>query len=137
MHFYSTENQRQQPLSSAGRSRRRAVSVSVCALLAIAGCSQQADELELNPRAWAPPTVAREWSPAGSQMRVSSATEVAALSERPSSGTGAHIWIDRVDKFCAREKSGNAERVGVGPRRGGGSGQSACLFLSYGQRAER
>src|SRR5271156_3823167 len=99
MHSYSTDRQRLP--STAVRIARRLLFPGICAFLAITGCTQHADELELNPRAWAPPAVEREWSPApGSPAKVGSAAEVAALSDMPSSDRSRPLGLTELINFA-------------------------------------
>jgi outer membrane protein len=59
------------------------------------------DEVELNPRAWAPPSAEREWAPAPhSRTLVGSATEVAALSDMPSSDLGRRFGLTELINFA-------------------------------------
>jgi len=107
MHFYSTDSQRAGPVPTAARVARHAFYVTICALFAIAGCTQHTNELELNPRAWAPPAVEREWTPApDSRALVGSATEVAALSDMPSSDQGRRLGLTELINFALASNPG-------------------------------
>ena len=67
----------------------------------MAGCTQPADRLELNPRAWAPPVVEREWAPApGARGLVGSAAQVAALSDMPSSDRDHTLGLSELIDFA-------------------------------------
>jgi outer membrane protein len=99
MHSYLTGNQK--PVSPSTLVLSARLWVSICAFLAIAGCTPQAGELELNPRAWAPPTVERVWSPAPhSRALVGSAAEVAALSDMRSPETGRSLGLTELINFA-------------------------------------
>src|SRR5260370_7635747 len=81
MHFYRTGSHR----SKASRIFRGALCASLSATVVLGGCAKYAEPLELNPGAWAPQAVQREWAPTPSQHGlVSSAAEAAMLSDRPS-----------------------------------------------------
>jgi len=80
MHLYRTDSQP----SKASRIFRRALCASLCATVVLGGCAKYAEPLELNPGAWAPQAVQREWVPAPAQHGlVGSAAEAAVLSDRP------------------------------------------------------
>lgn len=80
---------------------------SIGALIAMAGCSHPAAELELNPRAWAPPAVGREWVPArGSGEVVGSATAEAALSDLPALERGRRLGLDELIDFALARNPG-------------------------------
>src|SRR5258705_10424930 len=80
MHLYRTDSQP----SKASRIFRRALCASLCATVVLGGCAKYAEPLELNPGAWAPQAVQREWVPAPAQHGlVGSAAEAAALSDLP------------------------------------------------------
>jgi outer membrane protein len=107
MHFCLANSHRPRPLPTGALIARHAFYVGICTLLAIAGCTQPADELELNPRAWAPPAVEREWRPApGSRALVGSATEAAALSDMPSSNQGRTFGLDELIEFALGNNPG-------------------------------
>ena len=60
---------------------------SLCAIVVLGGCAKYAEQPELNPDAWAPQAVQREWAPApGQRALVVSAAEAAELSDHPPSG---------------------------------------------------
>jgi hypothetical protein len=100
MHYQSADSQTP-AAANAVRPARFAFYLSIFALLGIAGCVQYADELELNPRAWAPPAVEREWSPRqASRALTGSATEVAALSEMPSSDKGRRLGLTELINYA-------------------------------------
>jgi outer membrane protein TolC len=81
MHLYRTGSQP----SKAPRNLRGALRASLCAAVVLGGCAKYTEPLELNPSAWAPQAVQREWAPTVSQHGlVSSAAEAAMLSDRPS-----------------------------------------------------
>src|SRR5712671_6225814 len=80
MHLYRTDSQP----SKASPIFRRALCASLCATVVLGGCAKYAEPLELNPGAWAPQAVQREWVPAPAQHGlVGSAAEAAVLSDRP------------------------------------------------------
>jgi outer membrane protein len=98
MHFDSKDHQTQQ-------SRRLVVRISRCALYlclcGLIGCSQYADQPEVNPRAWAPPTIEREWSPPpAARPLVGSAAEVAALSDLPASDRNRRLGLGDLIAFA-------------------------------------
>src|SRR6266852_1642470 len=83
MYLYRTGSQP----SKASRIFRGALCASLCATLVLGGCAKYAEQLELNPGAWAPQAVQREWAPApGQHALVGSAAEAAVLSDQPPSG---------------------------------------------------
>src|ERR1700682_2006938 len=63
MRLYRTDSQP----SKASRIFRDALRASLCAIIALGGCAKYAEQLELNPGAWAPQAVQREWAPAPGQ----------------------------------------------------------------------
>ena len=70
--------------SKSSRVFRGALRASLCVAVALSGCSKSAQQLELNPDAWAPQAVQREWAPApGQHGLVVSAAEAAVLSDHP------------------------------------------------------
>ena len=78
MHFYRSDNQR----SKSSRVFRGALRAALCAIVALGGCAKSAEQIELNPGAWAPQAAQREWAPArGQNGRVGSAAEAAILSD--------------------------------------------------------
>ena len=84
-----------------------ALQVSICAVIALAGCTQHTEMLEVNPEGWAPPAVGREWAPVrGSGEVVGSATEVEALSDLPSSEQGRRIGLDELITFALARNPG-------------------------------
>ena len=88
MHFYRTDSQP----SKASRIFRGALRASLCAAVALGGCAKYAAQPELNPGAWAPQAVRREWTPApGQHGLVGSAAETAVLSDQPLSGHRAGL----------------------------------------------
>jgi outer membrane protein len=98
MHFYSKDHQTQQSQRIVATIVRRALYVCLCGLI---GCSQYADKLEVNPRAWAPPTVEREWSPPPAARKlVGSAAEVAALSDLPASDRNRALGLNDLIAFA-------------------------------------
>ena len=73
--------------SKTSRIFRGVLWASLCATVVLGGCAKYAEPLELNPRAWAPQAVQREWAPApGQHGLVASAAEAAVLSDQPASG---------------------------------------------------
>src|SRR5260370_38163998 len=83
MHFYRTYSHP----AEASRIFHGALRASFCAAVALGGCAKYAQQPELNPGAWAPQAVQREWAPAPGQYGlVGSAAEVAGLSDRPPNG---------------------------------------------------
>ncbi len=99
MHFYSTRSQT--PKTIAVRLASRFLCPGICALLAIGGCTRSAEQVELNPNAWAPPMVEREWSPPPkSRAMVGSATETVALSDMPSSERGRPLGLGELISFA-------------------------------------
>jgi len=87
MHLYRTDNHTSKPSRVASRTLRGALRVSLCAIITLGGCAKPAEQLELNPGAWAPQTVQREWAPApGQHGLVGSAAEAAVLSDQPPGG---------------------------------------------------
>ena len=83
MRLYRTDSQP----SKASRIFRDALRASLCAIIALGGCAKYAEQLELNPGAWAPQAVQREWAPApGQHALVGSAAEAAVLSDQPPGG---------------------------------------------------
>jgi outer membrane protein TolC len=83
MHLYRTAGQP----SKAPRIFRSALCASLTAAVVLGGCAKYAEPLELNPGAWAPQAVQREWARApGQNGLVSSAAEAAMLSYRPPAG---------------------------------------------------
>src|SRR5258708_30935726 len=84
MHLYRTDNHTSKLSRVASRTLRGALRVSLCAIVVLGGCAKYAEPLELNPGAWAPQAVQREWAPApGQHGLVGSAAEAAVLSDRP------------------------------------------------------
>src|SRR5260370_13587884 len=87
MHLYRTDNHTSKPSRVASRTLRGALRVSLCAIITLGGCAKPAEQLELNPGAWAPQTVQREWAPApGQHGLVGSAAEAAVPSGQPPGG---------------------------------------------------
>jgi outer membrane protein len=83
MHFYRTDNR----TSKASCIFRGALGGSLLATLALGGCAGYAEQPELNPGAWTPQAVQREWAPApGQAALVGSAAEAALLSDQPPGG---------------------------------------------------
>jgi hypothetical protein len=83
LHFYRTDDH----WSKLSRLFRGAVLAGLCAIVALGGCAKSAEQIELNPGAWAPQAAQREWAPAPSQHGlVGSAAEAAVLSDHPPSG---------------------------------------------------
>ena len=83
MHFYRTGSQP----SKASRIFRGALCASLSATVVLGGCAKYAEPIELNPGAWAPQAVQREWAPApGQHGLVGSAAEAAVLSDQPPGG---------------------------------------------------
>src|ERR1700736_5243908 len=83
MHLYRTDSQP----SKASRTFRGALRATLCATVALGGCAKYAAQPELNPGAWAPQAVQREWAPApGQHALVGSAAEAAVLSDQPPGG---------------------------------------------------
>jgi outer membrane protein len=83
MYLYRT---RSQP-SKASRVFRGALRASLCATILLGGCAKYTEPLELNPGAWAPQAVQREWAPAPEQHAlIASAAELAMLSDHPPNG---------------------------------------------------
>src|ERR1700682_3810741 len=83
MHLYRTHSQP----SKASRIFCSALRASLCAIVALGGCAKYAAQPELNPGAWAPQAVQREWAPApGQHALVGSAAEAAVLSDQPPGG---------------------------------------------------
>jgi outer membrane protein TolC len=98
MHFYSKDHQKQQSRRTVARIARHVVYVCLCGLI---GCSQFADKPEVNPRAWAPSTSEREWSPPpGARRLVGSAAEVAALSDLPASDRNRTLGLGDLIAFA-------------------------------------
>jgi outer membrane protein len=101
MHSYSTGGQRPVCLATVITTASRTLQVSICAAIALAGCARPAEVLELNPQAWAPPAAGREWMPVSrSGEVVGAATEVAALSDMPSSDRGRRLGLDELITFA-------------------------------------
>src|SRR5277367_230760 len=107
MHCYSTGNQRPVARATMLRIASSALQVSICAVIALAGCTQHTEMLEVNPEGWAPPAVGREWAPVrGSGEVVGSATEVEALSNLPSSEQGRRLGLDELITFALARNPG-------------------------------
>jgi outer membrane protein len=106
MHFYSRPNHTLNSSRAAVRRVAGALCACACAI-GLASCSQYADNPEVNPRAWAPATVQREWSPApGARKLVGSAAETAALSDMPSSYRNRPLGLtELIDFGLARNPS--------------------------------
>jgi outer membrane protein len=101
MHSYRTDDRRSKP----SRIFRRILHASLCASIALAGCAKSAEQIELNPDAWAPQAVQREWTPPpGHPALVGSAAEVAILSDHPSSGQPLGL-TDLIDYALANNPS--------------------------------
>jgi outer membrane protein len=99
MRLFSIHSQIPTPTASFGRHARGAF--WACILVALAGCSRYTNGPELNPHAWAPPTVEREWSPGPSERAlIGSAAEVAAVSDLPSSGRRHKLGLDELIEFA-------------------------------------
>jgi len=81
MHFYRIGSQTSSSSKGAERSVSRALAAAVLAPLALAGCSNFADQPELNPRRWAPAAVEREWSPPPDAKPLVASPAAAAMSE--------------------------------------------------------
>ncbi len=81
MHFYRIASQSSTPSGAAARIVRRALAVAVLAPFALLGCSNYADQPELNPRRWAPAAVEREWSPPPYAKPLVASPPAAAMSE--------------------------------------------------------
>jgi outer membrane protein TolC len=87
MHFYRTDSHPSKASRVASRIFRCAFRASLCAIVVLGGCAKYAEQPELNPDAWAPQAVQREWAPApGQRALVVSAAEAAELSDHPPSG---------------------------------------------------
>jgi outer membrane protein TolC len=87
MHLYRIDSHSSKASRAASRIFRGALGASLCATLALGGCARYAAQPELNPVAWAPQAVQREWTPApGQAALVGSASEAALLSDQPPSG---------------------------------------------------
>ena len=87
MHLYRTDNRASKSSRVASLILRAALRASLCAIVALGGCAKSAEQLEINPGAWAPQTVQREWAPAPRQHGlVESAAEAALLSDQPPGG---------------------------------------------------
>jgi outer membrane protein len=87
MHFYRTDSHPSKASRVASRIFRCALRASLCAIVVLGGCAKYAEQPELNPDAWAPQAVQREWAPApGQRALVVSAAEAAELSDHPPSG---------------------------------------------------
>src|SRR5260370_7493992 len=83
MHFYRTYSHP----AEASRIFHGALRASLCAAVALGGCAKYAQQPELNPGAWAPQAVQREWAPAPGQYGlVGSAPDVPLLSDHPPPG---------------------------------------------------
>jgi outer membrane protein len=101
MHLYSTDSQTPKRSASARSIVRGGLRAGLCAFVALGGCARYADQLEVNPRAWAPPAVEREWSPApASRALVGSAAEAAALSDLPASDQGRKLNLTELINFA-------------------------------------
>jgi outer membrane protein len=88
MHLNRTDSQPSKASPVASRILRGALRASLCAAVALGGCAKYGEPLELNPSAWAPQAVQREWAPApGQRGLVISAAEAAVLSDRPPGAT--------------------------------------------------
>src|SRR5262249_53564512 len=100
MHSYSKNHNRQQsPLTAVGIGRH----VLCLCLGALLGCSQYAENPEVNPRAWAPTAVEREWSPPpAAQKLVGSAAEVAALSDLPAADRNRVLGLNDLLAFALK-----------------------------------
>jgi len=100
MHSYSNDGLRPEPRSNVLSVARGTLAAGVCALLALAGCSQYAEQVETNPRVWAPAAVEHEWSPKpAASATVGSAAEAAALSDMPS-GHGRRFGLAELINFA-------------------------------------
>lgn len=98
MHFHAKDHQTQQSRRTVARLTHHALYVCLCGLI---GCSQFADKPEVNPRAWAPPTIEREWSPPPAARKlVGSAPEVAALSDLPASDRNRTLGLGDLIAFA-------------------------------------
>src|SRR5260370_3779331 len=87
MNLYRTDRHTSKLWRVASRTLRGALRVSLCAIITLGGCAKPAEQLELNPGAWAPQAVQREWAPApGQHGLVGSAAEAAVLSDQPPGG---------------------------------------------------
>ncbi len=101
MHFYSTDSQTREPASSGISAARRIFYSGICVMLALTGCSKHADDVELNPQAWAPPAVEREWTPRpASRALVGSAVDTVALSDLPAPEKGRSLNLNELVSFA-------------------------------------
>ncbi|HTW89776.1 MAG TPA: TolC family protein [Candidatus Binataceae bacterium] len=83
MHLYRTVSQR----PKASQIFRSALRASICTMVAFGGCAKYAEQPEVNPGAWAPQRVQREWAPAPDQrVLVGSAANAALHSDQPPTG---------------------------------------------------
>ncbi len=100
MHFYSTNRQPSEPPTVAVRIARHLLRSSMCVFLAITGCTQS-ERLEMNPHAWAPRSVEREWSPpSGARALVGSASDVLAMSSIPPADQGRKFKLGELIDFA-------------------------------------
>jgi outer membrane protein len=81
MHFYRTASHTSTRFKASARIARRAIAIAVVAPLAFVGCSNYADQPELNPRRWAPAAVEREWSPPPDVKPLVASPAAAAMSD--------------------------------------------------------
>src|ERR1700724_2366690 len=87
MHFYRTDRQASKASRIPSRIFRGVLGASLCTTLSLVGCARYAAQAELNPGAWAPQAVQREWAPGpGQAALVGSAAEATLLSDQPPSG---------------------------------------------------
>jgi len=87
MHFYRTDRQASKASRIPSRIFRGVLGASLCTTLSLVGCARYAAQPELNPGAWAPQAVQREWAPGpGQAALVGSAAEAALLSDYPPRG---------------------------------------------------
>ena len=112
MYLYRTGSQP----SKASRIVRGAICASLSATVVFGGCAKYAEPLELNPGAWAPQAVQREWAPApGQHGLVGSAAEAAALSDQPPAGRRMEL-TDLIGYALANNPSTRSTH-GVRPKR--------------------
>ena len=87
MHHYRTASQPSNASRIPSRNLRFGLGAILWTGLALGGCSICAQRLEVNPSAWAPQAVQREWAPTpGQATTVSGAAQVALLSDQPPRG---------------------------------------------------
>jgi outer membrane protein len=98
-------------------------------VLALAGCATVEDRIEVNPRAFSPTTVEREWAPAqGSRELIGAATDAAAVSDMPAQDRGRPLRLAELISFALAENPASRGAWDSAQAKAAAAGEARAAF---------